>query len=139
MARRTASTEQIADAADRWTDDQLACRAFGHNWQPFDAEHVKRLRYYRITLLCRRCTMRRYQEISERGIVFATWYTAPAGYHTEGLGQIVGEGKGIVRIASITRSGVTEVAGRAKQDDLPRSAKTAQAIDADVRRLRAVQ
>jgi hypothetical protein len=63
--------------------------------------------------------------MSEQGTVFASWYDYAPGYLVEDLGRIVGAAKGILRITALTRTfEVERVSGRAKDEDLPRSAKT---------------
>jgi hypothetical protein len=122
---RYASAEDVEEAAKNWSNEILQCRDLGHSWVAHDAKHVRRLKYWSFSHRCTRCGTVRNREMSEEGQVYASWYTYPAGYQAKGMGRIVGPEKGLLRIATVTRTfEVTEVTGRAKVEDLPRSSKT---------------
>ena len=124
-----AEPADIERVADQWTDQQLECRDLGHHWEPQDVVHVSRLRFYRITHVCQRCDMLRIREMSEYGHVYAQTYRYPDGYLAEGIGRIAGDAKDAVRLASVRRfTDLVEVKGKAKEVDLPRFAKTREAL-----------
>lgn len=80
----------------------LYCREMGHNWRPFSAGRHKDGGFERV-LRCTRCKTKRFQGIDSRGLILASRYEHPDGYLTEGLGRIVGEGRGALRLESIKR------------------------------------
>lgn len=84
-------------------DEFLLCRELGHNWLPYGIPGRYRDGGYQRVLRCNRCKTERHIEISNRGVVTASQYKHPDGYLLEGLGRIVGEGRGVLRLASITR------------------------------------
>ena len=75
----------------------------GHRWLPHDAEQHNDGSYTRV-LRCPRCKTRKVQEISARGGLGRTKYKHPDGYLHEGMGRIAGDGRGILRLESITRT-----------------------------------
>lgn len=80
----------------------LYCREMGHRWQPLSAGHYQDGGFERV-LKCSRCRCKRFQTIDSRGIIIKSHYEHPAGYLTEGIGHIVGEGRGMLRLESINR------------------------------------
>lgn len=80
----------------------LYCREMGHNWRPYSAGRFKDGGFERV-LRCSRCRTRRVQNINSRGIVLTNQYVHPDGYLSHGLGRIVGEGRGVLRLESIKR------------------------------------
>lgn len=94
---------QVQDWAAELPEKFLHCREMGHNWRPLMAGKYKDGGYTR-TLRCSRCRMRKTQELSSRGMVIGSpHYTPPEGYYTKGLGAITGEGRGLLRLASLSR------------------------------------
>lgn len=99
---RFADVGDVADFAEALPEKFLYCREMGHNWRPYSAAGYKDGGFER-TLRCTRCRTRRVQEISNRGIVLANKYIHPDGYLSKGMGRIVGEGRGVLRLESIKR------------------------------------
>jgi len=126
---RYATPEDVEAQAAQWSAEVLACRDTGHHWQHEDVAHIARDRYYRVQDVCPRCGMSRYREMSERGHVYATSYAYPEGYLAKGLGRIAGEGKDMVRLASILREGPREVR-RAADSGEPRFGATRREVGA---------
>ena len=80
----------------------LECREMGHPWRPH-AAHVHSDGGFERVLRCPRCLTRKVQTLTTSGMVFRSKYVYPEGYQVEGLGQLVGEERGRVRIESMTR------------------------------------
>lgn len=81
----------------------LHCRELGHLWRPYRAGRHPDGGFERV-LRCGRCRTRREQALSSMGMVLTNKYVYPDGYQTEhGLGRIVGEGRGMLRLESIKR------------------------------------
>ena len=124
------SNADVAQHAAQWDEGVLQCRTYGHVWQPSNATHNKRYRYYSIVQLCPRCGTERNMELSERGHVYASWYSYPEDYLVVGLGRIMGEGRDVLRMATITRTyNITEITGKAAMEDTPRARATREAIE----------
>lgn len=98
----TADVGSVAEFAATLPERFLYCREMGHNWRPFQAGRHKGGGFER-TLRCTRCKTRRVQTINDRGIVLSSRYEHPDGYLSHGLGRIVGEGRGVLRLESIKR------------------------------------
>ena len=97
-----ADVGDVQDFAQGLPERFLYCREMGHNWRPFSAGRYKDGGFERI-LRCSRCRTRRVQEISNRGVILANKYEHPEGYLHKGMGRIVGEGRGVLRLESIKR------------------------------------
>lgn len=98
----SAHADSVAEFAESLPERFLYCREMGHNWRPFSAGRHKDGGFERV-LRCTRCKTRRVQTINDRGIVLASRYEHPEGYLSHGLGRIVGEGRGVLRLESIKR------------------------------------
>lgn len=100
----------VVDAfAKTLSNDFLLCRELGHLWRSWSVgelhdavEEGRTIGWYR-TLRCNRCKTKREQHIDDRGFVYSNVYTHPEGYLLEGMGRIVGEGRGLLRLESIRR------------------------------------
>lgn len=120
---------EIEDLARQWPDEYLSCRTYGHLWQPYRASHNTRLRYWRSVRICPRCNTEKTEEISERGMILASWYTYPDGYQTKGLGYIGGEARGAIRLQALTRTFEQEkLTAKQAREDIPRSRRTRREI-----------
>jgi hypothetical protein len=97
-----AELEEVADFAEGLPERFLYCREMGHNWRPQSAGRYKDGGFSRI-LRCTRCKTERHQEISQRGVVLSNKYVHPEGYLHKGMGRIVGDGRGVLRLESIKR------------------------------------
>lgn len=82
----------------------LLCRELRHNWLPFGTPGRYKDGGFQRILRCNRCKTKRVMELDSRGMILSSHYVHPDGYLLEGLGRIVGEGLGILRLASITRA-----------------------------------
>lgn len=80
----------------------LYCRELGHNWKPKNALPYEDGGWVR-TLNCTRCRTKRLQDLSSTGEILRTKYEHPEGYLHAGMGRIVGDGRGILRLESIKR------------------------------------
>lgn len=98
-----AELKEVESFAQGLPDKYLECRELGHNWKPYTASSTGEGTWLR-TLACNRCRTKREQEISDRGIVMKNQYIHPEGYLHAGMGRIVGDGRGLLRLESITRS-----------------------------------
>jgi hypothetical protein len=130
-----ATRNQVEAIAKEWTEAVLLCRTLGHSWRQSNAVHVRRLHYWQVSYNCDRgCGCIKYQEWSERGVVYASWMIYPRDnegrelYLTEGIGRVAGDIKGALRIESVTRTNFTETSGRATDEDEPRSSRTLAAV-----------
>jgi hypothetical protein len=94
---------QVADFAASLPEAFLHCRELGHNWRPNTAGKYKDGGYLRV-LRCSRCRTKRREELTSTGMKISTSYEHPDGYLTDGIGRIVGEGRGLLRLESMTRS-----------------------------------
>lgn len=127
--QRFAAPEEVAAQVKNWDDDVLRCRTYGHQWQPSRAP-LNRKGFYSVTEFCPRCTCSRHYEMSTRGVIFGHPTIEYAeGYLTNGLGRIVGDAKGVVRLAAITHT-VPEERLTAKESmaQRPRSRYTREAL-----------
>lgn len=104
-----ADTDDVIEFAAGLSEDFLYCRELGHNWRPYSAGELlggkkedQVVGYYR-TLRCSRCETKREQEVTDRGLILRNFYVYPDGYILDGLGRIVGDGRGALRLESITR------------------------------------
>lgn len=97
-----ADPDDVAEFAEGLPERFLYCREMGHNWRPLSAGRFKDGGYERI-LRCARCRTERHQELTAWGIVMKSKYIFPDGYISKGLGRIVGDGRGILRLESIKR------------------------------------
>jgi hypothetical protein len=125
---RYATPGEVEAVTSQWSNAVLECRDMGHHWQRSDVAHVARDRYYRISDTCGRCDVTRYREMSERGHIYATTYAYPEGYLIEGLGRIAGDGKDVIRLASVLRDSHTREIRSAKNTPEPRFGVTRREI-----------
>jgi hypothetical protein len=134
-ARDRKSTPTYADryeveaAAAEMSTAHLDCRVMRHSWERADAVHIARLRYYRVSYVCVRCSSRRVAEVSETGHEYASTYEYAEGYLSHGIGRIVGEGRDAIRMAGLQRATVREVKRKATDEDMPRFGKTREGIE----------
>jgi hypothetical protein len=97
-----ADIESVREFAEGLPERYLHCREMGHNWRPFSAGRFEDGGFERI-LRCTRCKTKRMQSIDSHGMVLSSRYEHPKGYLTDGMGRIVGEGRGALRLESIKR------------------------------------
>lgn len=97
-----ADLDTVQEFAEELKETFLHCRELGHNWRPYTVGRHPDGGFER-TLRCSRCRTKRVQSLSRTGMVLTNKYVHPAGYLLEGLGRIVGEGRGVLRLESMKR------------------------------------
>lgn len=98
-----ADTAEVAAWAASLPERFLHCREMNHNWKPYDVGRHRDGGWER-RLRCVRCKTIKTQHLSVLGMLIGNAsYVHPEGYLHEGLGRIVGEGRGALRLESITR------------------------------------
>ena len=129
----TATFEEVADAAQAWSDAVLRCRLLGHAWEQYHSEHILRFRYWHVQFRCERaCGVEKWEEWTERGLVTAKGMNYPRDedgkplYLLEGVGRVNTDGRGALRLESVGRMKYIEVQGGPDDDwkNEPRSSKT---------------
>jgi hypothetical protein len=133
-----ADFEVVADAAQKWSDQVLQCRLQGHSWsQTGRAEHIIRFHYWYVPFHCLRdCGVTKWEEWTERGLVVAKGMNYPRDedgqplYLLEGFGRVNTEGKGALRLESVSRGDYVEVDSGVEYDakNMPRSGRTIKAL-----------
>jgi hypothetical protein len=101
--RHLEELSEVEAFAESLSDEFLQCREMNHRWLPHTVGRYRDGGFQRV-LRCPRCKCRKIQELTSRGMVMGTRYVHPEGYLHKGMGQIVGEGRGVLRLASIMRS-----------------------------------
>lgn len=100
--RRVATAKQIQEALNDIRDEHLVCRDFGHQWRQYA---VKKARGgFERSMFCRQCKTARHQFVSNKGEIISNSYSYVDGYQFRGLGRIVSEGKGLIRLETIERT-----------------------------------
>lgn len=103
-----AKPRDVKAFAEGLAQQQLLCRTYGHSFNPFTVTRAKtegkRSVYYEQILRCK-CKVKRRLLLSSRGSVISSTYdyTDAPGYLTKGIGRVVGEGRDVLRLESITR------------------------------------
>lgn len=116
-----ADPQDVREFAASLPEKFLLCRELQHNWLPFGTPAMFRDGGYQRVLRCNRCKTERHMELDAFGMVIRSYYEHPEGYLAEGLGRIVGESRGVLRLASLTR--LIEKGGEAKLIDRPEPKK----------------
>lgn len=87
---------------------QLLCRTYGHSFNPFTvtkgrAEGRPSV-FYEQVLRCK-CKVKRRLLLTRTGAVVSSTYdySEAPGYLTAGIGRVVGEGRDVLRLESVTR------------------------------------
>lgn len=94
---------EVADFAALLPEKFLHCREMNHNWRPYTVGRHKDGGYERV-LRCSRCRTLKTQHLDRFGmLVGSASYQHPEGYLHAGMGRIVGEGRGVLRLESIKR------------------------------------
>ncbi len=98
-----ADATTVAEFAETLPEKFLHCRELNHNWRPFDIGSHPDGGFER-TLRCVRCKARKVQHLSSSGMLIGgSKMIYPSGYLADGIGRIVGEGRGALRLESIRR------------------------------------
>lgn len=100
-----ADKDDVADFAASLSITYLECRELGHNWRKWVARYDEEHHSYERALRCTRCRTERWETIGLTGSKIGSHYKYPDGYQTvPGMGRIVGEGRDVLRLESMTRS-----------------------------------
>jgi hypothetical protein len=106
-----AALSEVEAFAEELPEKFLHCREMNHNWRPFTVGRYKDGGFERV-LRCVRCRTKKVQHLDASGMILGgSKYEHPEGYLHKGMGRIVGEGRGLLRLESIKRIGLTEGAG----------------------------
>jgi len=98
-----AEPTEVAAFAEDLPERFLHCREMNHNWRPFTVGSYKDGGYERV-LRCVRCRTRKVQHLDRFGMLVGNAkYEHPDGYLHKGMGRIVGESRGLLRLESIRR------------------------------------
>lgn len=100
---RNKHVSEVQVWAEKLSQSFLYCRAFGHNWRPWTAKWIPEQRCFEQIVRCTRCKNQRLQLLDRRGDVVAGHYRYAPGYLHKGLGRLVGEDKGKVRLEALKR------------------------------------
>ena len=103
----------IKEFVEELPDTFLQCREMGHNWRPFTASRYRDGGFLRV-LRCSRCYCKKEQDLSSTGMILSTQYKHPEGYLIHGVGQLVGEERGTLRLESVTRI-IRDIDAKAKK------------------------
>lgn len=96
-----AEASDIEVAANSWSDGQIACRVYGHNWRPLTVRH--RPGVFTILQRCNRCSNERQQQINEQGFPLDQWrMTYRDGYLLKNLGRVGQDGRAVLRLKNLT-------------------------------------
>lgn len=98
-----ADPQEVAEFAADLELEWLYCRTYQHNWKPWTAHWSDHEGCYDVKIRCSRCTTKRVQKMSDKGSILSSHYDYPEGYLHEGMGRIVGEGRDMLRLESVTR------------------------------------
>jgi hypothetical protein len=104
-----ASSARIREAVEDWTDAQIQCRAYQHNWRSLSVFH--RPGIYTIVQRCTRCKNERERDMDESGGVIGKWKTTyrPGYLLGPNVGRVDGDGRDIIRLASLRHMTIIEV------------------------------
>jgi hypothetical protein len=116
---KQASRAQVQAAAEGWTDAVLECRSQGHAWEQNRAEWTVDKQYnhsfWNVWYDCiRGCGVEKREEWDKKGVVERKVMRYPRDengnptYLMEGLGRIMGENRGVLRLEQVNRLGWTE-------------------------------
>jgi cytochrome c553 len=95
-----ATAQDVERAANNWSDGQVACRAYGHQWRPLTARH--RPGVYTILQRCGRCHNERQQQINESGYPITGWYISyQDNYLLKKLGRVGVDGRAVLRLVTL--------------------------------------
>lgn len=97
-----ADAHEVAEFASGLAISWLHCRELGHNWRPWTAA-AKNGGFER-ALRCTRCRTERWEILTSTGAKVRGHYVYPDGYLHEGLGRIVGDGRDVLRLESLSRA-----------------------------------
>lgn len=91
-----ASTGRVNDIPEA----MIACRSYGHSWEPRTVERVPQRRQFQVTLECKRCNTFRLRLLDDRGEILANRYSYAKGYQVEG-GRMDEDERNLIRLRSL--------------------------------------
>jgi len=98
-----AGTSEVERFAATLKTAHLECRELGHIWKPYTARFVPDQKCYERTLRCSRCLSERQELLDAWGGKLSNHYRYSDGYQHKGRGRIMGEGRDVLRLESVTR------------------------------------
>lgn len=103
-----ASPADVEAAAEQWSDNQVACRTYGHNWRPRTVTH--RPGIYTVMQRCSRCSLPRTQQMNESGYLLSGWHIDYRGsdYLLQGMGRVGTHGRAVLRIVNLRSATIME-------------------------------
>lgn len=108
-----ADPDDVASAAENWSDAAVQCRVYGHSWRPLTVTHA--LGAYTIRQRCsRRCGCERTATMNESGYFFGSWrmtYPDDGYLMARGTGRVDGDGRARLRLTSLRSMNVIEGEG----------------------------
>lgn len=108
MSAEYARPRDVRAFAEGLKQQYLLCRTYGHSFSPHTVT-VARAEgrptvYYEQVLRCK-CRVKRRLLLSRTGAVITSGYdySEAPGYLSQGIGRVVGKGRDVLRLESITR------------------------------------
>lgn len=103
-----AKPRDVKSFAEGLTRQFLLCRTYGHSFNPFTVSKGRTEGrpsvYYEQVLRCKCRTKRRLLLSRSGSVISSTYdYSEAPGYLTNGIGRVVGEGRDVLRLESVTR------------------------------------
>lgn len=95
----------IEEAVAQMTPEFIACRDYGHSWQPFTVNWNPADRYYQQQLKCGRCRTLRTRFLGPHGERGGGRYEYAEGYVISGLGFLSTSDRDRIRLASMLNLG----------------------------------
>jgi hypothetical protein len=108
---RVANMRDVEKMAGNLSDNFLHCRDFGHNWKMADVRREGR--GFTRRMYCPSCKLDKFQTLDSRGVVVDQKMRYPEGYLIQGMGRVNGDGKAVLRLASVVRA-VEKTEGKQK-------------------------
>ena len=103
-----ASPQDMERAAEGWSDAQISCRVYGHNWRPLTVRHSPGV--FTIMQRCGRCGNGRQQDVNERGYPVSQWrMTYQEGYLLKNVGRVGTDARAVLRLATLQNLYVEEI------------------------------
>lgn len=97
-----ATPSSVEQFASTMPAEFVNCRGMtGHNWKPHDAKYIPKQKVHEAILRCVNCATRRIMVLDAVGRVLSNSYAYPDGYQAKGLGRIAGDGRAVLRLASV--------------------------------------
>ena len=102
-----AQRRAVEKAAEKWGDNVIECRSYGHAWTPYSVAQHKG--GYAIAQVCSRgCGCGRVRWMDKRGYPDRWRMTYPGDYLLKGLGRIDRAGRAALALASIRNATILD-------------------------------